>query len=176
MNTILLSLFMLLSPPDSTKVYIPVHHDFCLESYMGVWYECARLDHKFERGLDFVHIEYNKEDSSDVVIRMLNLGYNMEDKKWKRFEGKAKATGKPNTIRVSFVPLIWSELHVLYYDLEYQYAIVTDGSPNYLWIMSRHRIVPSEKLKMLLEIAEKAGFDTSKLIYPKQDNPPKNEE
>lgn len=175
MNAILLSFFMLLSPPDSTRVNVPVYRDFCLKSYMGVWYECARLDHKFERGLDFVHIEYNKSDD-DEVIRILNLGYNEEDKKWKRFVGKAKATDKPNAIRVSFIPMVWSVLHVLYYDLEYKYAIVTDGTTNYLWIMARQKNIPPEKLKLLLEIAEKAGFDTSKLIYPKQENPPKSEE
>ncbi|MBW2351443.1 MAG: lipocalin family protein, partial [Deltaproteobacteria bacterium] len=33
--------------------------EFDLNKYLGTWYEIARLDHSFERGLDKVTAEYS---------------------------------------------------------------------------------------------------------------------
>ena len=59
----------------------PVDH-FTLDKYLGKWYEIARLDHSFERGLSRVTAEYSLRD--DGGVRVLNGGFSERDKKWKQ--------------------------------------------------------------------------------------------
>ena len=61
--------------------------NFKLEKYLGKWYEIARLDHSFERGLTRVTAEYSLRD--DGGVRVLNRGYSPIKKRWKEAEGKA---------------------------------------------------------------------------------------
>ena len=47
--------------------------EFNLQRYLGKWYEIARYDHRFERGLHYVTAEYSKRpDGKIVVIKMLS--------------------------------------------------------------------------------------------------------
>ena len=69
--------------PKSVK---PVSN-FELDRYLGKWYEIARLDHSFERGLSQVTAEYSMRN--DGGVRVLNRGYSDADSKWKEAEGKA---------------------------------------------------------------------------------------
>ena len=52
--------------------------NFSLEKYLGQWYEIARLDHSFERGLNRVTATYTLRD--DGGVRVLNRGYSEKDK------------------------------------------------------------------------------------------------
>ena len=44
--------------------------EFNLQRYLGKWYEIARYDHRFERGLHYVTAEYSKRP--DGKIKVLN--------------------------------------------------------------------------------------------------------
>ncbi|MEJ2323022.1 MAG: lipocalin family protein, partial [Gammaproteobacteria bacterium] len=49
--------------------------DFELEPYLGTWYEIARLDHRFERGLSNVTANYSlREDGGVRVIKLPCVG------------------------------------------------------------------------------------------------------
>ena len=61
--------------------------DFQLERYLGQWYEIARLDHSFERGLTRVTANYSLRP--DGGVRVLNRGYSTSENAWKEAEGKA---------------------------------------------------------------------------------------
>ena len=56
------------SPEGVTAV-----NNFQLDRYLGRWYEVARLDHSFERGLSNVTADYALRD--DGGIRVTNRGY-----------------------------------------------------------------------------------------------------
>jgi apolipoprotein D and lipocalin family protein len=68
--------------------------NFNLERYLGRWYEIARLDHSFERGLSKVTAEYTLR--SDGGVRVLNRGYSDIEKTWKEAEGKAYFVQEPD--------------------------------------------------------------------------------
>lgn len=55
---------------------------FQVERYLGKWYEVARLDHSFERGLEQVTAEYSPRDDGD--IRVINRGYNTAKQQGKK--------------------------------------------------------------------------------------------
>jgi apolipoprotein D and lipocalin family protein len=61
--------------------------NFELEPYLGTWYEIARLDHRFERGLSNVTANYSLRE--DGGVRVLNRGYRTENGTWDESEGKS---------------------------------------------------------------------------------------
>ena len=60
---------------------------FALDQYLGKWYEIARLDHSFERGLSNVTAEYSLRDGGGVKV--VKRGFKTTDGKWQEAEGKA---------------------------------------------------------------------------------------
>lgn len=60
---------------------------FELDRYLGTWYEIARLDHSFERGLSQVTAEYSLRDDGGVSV--INRGFSAEEQEWDEAEGKA---------------------------------------------------------------------------------------
>jgi len=69
--------------PDGVE---PVKN-FDLQKYLGKWYEIARLDHSFERGLSRVTANYSLRDGGG--LKVLNRGFSDEKNKWKEVEGTA---------------------------------------------------------------------------------------
>ena len=144
--------------------------NFNLERYLGKWYEIARLDHSFERGLTKVTADYSLRD--DGGVRVLNRGYSVEDSSWKEAEGKAYFVKKPDQgyLKVSFFGPFYGSYIVFELDHEkYQYALVCGPKKSYLWILAREPLLKDDIKDMLITKATAAGFDTGKLIFVRHD-------
>jgi len=144
--------------------------DFELNRYLGKWYEVARLDHSFERGLEQVTAEYSLRD--DGGVRVVNRGYSPETKEWSEIEGKAYFVEAPHVgyLKVSFFGPFYASYIVFELDKEnYQYAFVSGNSTSYLWLLSRTPHVNEALLTRFRERAGALGFDTKKLIYVEQE-------
>lgn len=155
-----------LGMPESVK---PVK-DFELDRYLGKWYEVARLDHSFERGMEQVTAEYSMRE--DGGVRVLNRGYSPEKNKWSEAEGKAFFVGESDEgyLKVSFFGPFYGSYVVFDLDREnYQYAFISGPDTSYLWFLSRTPTVDAELLARFVEQAESLGFDTGQLIYVKQE-------
>ena len=147
--------------PDNVK---PVD-DFRLEKYLGKWYEIARLDHSFERGLTRVTAEYSLRD--DGGIRVLNRGYSEKEKEWKEAEGKAYFVQRTDQgyLKVSFFGPFFGSYIVFELDHEnYRYALVSGPEKSYFWILARSPEIEKNLRDTLIAKAAARGFDTSKLI------------
>lgn len=141
--------------------------DFNLSRYLGVWYEIARFDHRFERGLDNVMAEYLLRD--DGKIEVINSGW--KNGEYKVTEGKARQPDPetdPARLEVSFFLFFYSDYNVMMLDDSYTLALVGSKSPDYLWILSRTPDVNDNILGDMLEEAESRGYDTGKLIWVDQ--------
>ena len=141
---------------------------FEVERYLGKWYEIARLDHGFERGLSQVTAEYSLRD--DGGIRVINRGYSDADNKWEQAEGKAYFVEDKNTahLKVSFFGPFYGSYIVFELDPQYQYAFISGPSRDYLWLLARQPQV-SDKLKSEFIAAAKAkGFAVDELIFVEQ--------
>lgn len=139
---------------------------FNLERYLGHWYEIARLDHSFERGLTRVTADYSLR--SDGGVRVLNRGYSEKEGKWKEAEGKAYfARGRDEGyLKVSFFGPFYGSYIILELDRDcYQHALVCGPKKSYLWILARSPRMDREVLDALVAKAAKLGFDTSQLIF-----------
>ena len=165
--SILLALFLAgcVGIPGNVK---PVD-DFRLDKYLGKWYEIARLDHSFERGLTRVTADYSLR--SDGGVRVLNRGYSAKENAWKEAEGKAYFVDGADRgyLKVSFFGPFYGSYVVFALDHEnYQYALVCGPDKTYLWILSRTPEMRQEVRDKLVAQAAAAGFDTSKLIFVDQ--------
>jgi len=142
--------------------------NFNLEKYLGKWYEIARLDHSFERGLTRVTADYTLR--KDGGVRVLNCGYSEKEAKWKKVEGRAYFVKQPDQgyLKVSFFWPFYGSYVIFELDHEgYQYSLVSGPDKSYLWILARGTEIGDELKKTLLEKAATLGFDTNKLIFVK---------
>ena len=142
------------------------------ERYMGKWYEIARLDHRFERGLTDVSATYKLRD--DGAVKVFNRGYDPEGGKWRGIEGVARFRGDPSvgSLKVTFFWPFYGGYHVIALDREgYGWAMVTGPSRGYLWILSRTRQLAPSVLDGLVQQAADWGFATDELIFVDQTRP-----
>ena len=143
--------------------------DFELKNYLGTWYEAARLDHSFERGLTQVSAEYSMKPDGGVSV--INRGFSAEDNEWQEAEGKAYFVGDTTEgyLKVSFFGPFYGSYVIFELDHEnYQYAFVSGPDSDYLWLLSRTPTVAPEVIEKFISMSKERGFDTEKLIFVEQ--------
>jgi apolipoprotein D and lipocalin family protein len=148
--------------PDGVQ---PVDN-FELARYLGTWYEIARLDHSFERGLSRVTAEYSLRE--DGGVRVVNRGYSEKEGKWKEAEGKAYFVDRADQghLKVSFFGPFYGSYIVFELDCDsYQYALVSGPDKSYFWILARKPEMDKELKERLVANAAARGFDMSGLIF-----------
>ena len=152
--------------PENVK---PVDN-FKVEKYLGKWYEIARLDHSFERGLTRVTADYSLRD--DGGLRVLNRGYSAKENKWEEAEGKAYFVKNSDQgyLKVSFFGPFYGSYIVFELDHEnYEYSLVCGPDKSYLWILARSPEIKEDIENILIAKASALGFDTGKLIFVDHD-------
>lgn len=135
--------------------------------FMGRWYEIARYEHRFERGMTHVTAEYTLQP--DGKIRVVNRG--LKDGKPKEITGKARRPDPqeyPGRLEVSFFLWFYSDYYVLEVGSDYQYAVIGSSSDKYLWILCRKPDMPQWQLEQILSSLRKRGYDLSRLVYVEQ--------
>lgn len=139
---------------------------FEVDRYLGKWYEIARLDHSFERGLDEVSAHYSLRD--DGRIKVVNRGWNSARQEWRQAEGRARFRGASDVgaLEVAFFGPFYGGYNILFLDPDYSYALVSGPSRKYLWILARDPSLDEEIVAKLVAQAGEWGFDTDSLIFP----------
>jgi apolipoprotein D and lipocalin family protein len=142
---------------------------FDIERYKGTWYEIARLDHSFERGLEKVTAEYGAKSDGGITVE--NKGFDPKSGIWKKAVGKAYFVGDPHEgrLKVSFFGPFYGGYNIIGLDeKDYSYALVCGPDRSYLWILARKPYLDESIKSQLVQKAEAFGFETEKLIYVKQ--------
>ena len=150
------------SVPDGIQPVEP----FDLDRYLGRWYEIARLDHSFERGLSQVTADYSLRD--DGLVRVINRGYDMRNDRWKEAEGKARFVREPSKgfLKVSFFGPFYGSYIIFELDQDdYNYALISGPDTSYLWILARQPHLADDIKQRLIATARKKGFETGELIF-----------
>lgn len=144
--------------------------NFEISRYLGKWYEIARLDHSFERGLSNVTADYSLRE--DGMVRVINRGYSLENNRWKSATGKAKFVRTPDEgfLKVSFFGPFYGSYIVFELDHEgYQYGLVSGPNKDYLWILARQPVLTDATRTALLQKAKNIGFATEELLFVSHD-------
>ncbi len=175
-NLILLICLILLNACTGMPQGVTIVQNIDADRYLGTWYEIARLDHSFERGLEKVTANYSL--STDGSIRVINQGFDPEKKAWERAEGKAYFIEPANSknlrsgrLKVSFFGPFYSSYNIIGLDQNsnqpYQYAVICGPNKSYFWILSRTPTMDKNLLTELISRAKSLGFATQDLIYVK---------
>ena len=168
------TLIILLACCTGTPIDVTVTSSIDSNQYLGTWYEIARLDHTFERGLDNVTATYVKSYNDE--IKVINKGLNTDRKEWQETTGKAYFIDKPNAdgtrtgkLKVSFFGPFYAAYNIIGLDKNYyNYAMVCGPNKDYLWILSRTPQLSYPIKQQLIAKAKELGFPTDKLIYVNQ--------
>ncbi|WP_371287214.1 lipocalin family protein [Colwellia ponticola] len=151
--------------PNSVK---PISN-FDVNKYKGKWYEIARLDHSFERGLSRVTAQYTVKDDGSVLV--INRGFSDNENKWTEAEGKAYFVNE-NTegyLKVSFFGPFYGSYVIFELEREnYQYAFVSGPNVDYLWLLSKTPTVKPEIIEKFILMSKERGFNTNNLIFVSQ--------
>ena len=142
---------------------------FDINRYLGQWYEIARLDHSFERGMSDVSATYQLQE--DGSVKVINRGYDTQRQAWKEAIGRALFIGDSSTasLKVSFFGPFYGGYHVIALDQQnYRWSLVAGPDRDYLWILARDKTLPTEVREQLLSQARALGFATDKLIWVEQ--------
>ncbi|MBR6470389.1 MAG: lipocalin family protein [Victivallales bacterium] len=155
---------MLMGCANMTQVDNSVASSFDLNRYLGEWFEIARFDHTFERGIEEAKATYSLRPDGKVEVQ--NSG--VKDGKSKTAKGVGKTTDTPGLLRVTFFWPFYADYRVMAIDDAYTAALVGSGSADYLWILSRTPRLTPQKKETLLSEAARRGYDTSKLLWIRQ--------
>lgn len=148
-------------PPPGVSAVSP----FDAQRYQGRWYELARLDHSFERGLSDVSAHYTLQ--ADGSVRVVNRGYALAKGQWREAVGKALFTGSPDTasLKVSFFGPFYGGYHVAALDPDYRWALVLGANTRYAWILARDKQIAPAQREAIVAKAGALGVDTAALIW-----------
>ncbi len=144
---------------------------FELDRYLGTWYEIARFDHRFERGLTDVTATYSMRD--DGGVKVVNRGYRSDDEEWDEAVGKAYFLGESDVgqLKVSFFGPFYGGYNIVELDKQdYQYALVVGPNRDYLWILARTPSLDDATVEALVDRAASLDFPTDELIYVAHDS------
>jgi apolipoprotein D and lipocalin family protein len=139
--------------------------DFAIDRYLGTWYEIARLDHSFERGLTNVTATYEPREGGGIEV--VNRGYDPESGAWREARGKAFFVDDTSTgmLKVSFFGPFYGGYNVIALDREtYGWSMVVGPSRAYLWILARSPDLDPGILDALIAEAKSLGFPVGELI------------
>jgi apolipoprotein D and lipocalin family protein len=141
---------------------------FSLMRYLGRWYEIARIDHTYERGLTDTTADYRLLPGGKVQV--LNRGYHAGSRRWR--QARAIARPVPGSasahLQVSFFWPVHTSYIVFALDDDYQHALVSGPDHDALWLLARTPQIKPSVRAALLEQARAAGFDVERLLWVDQ--------
>jgi len=155
------------TPPRPASVQ-PVGN-FDISRYMGRWYEVARIDQRFEKGLVRTRAEYSLAPNGSVQV--VNRGFDPRRNRWEEARGKAQVVGSSEeaALKVSFFGPFYAGYNVVALDEHYRWAMVVGSSLDYFWILSRTPVLPTGVRQHLLSQAQQIGVNLDRIVWVMQD-------
>jgi apolipoprotein D and lipocalin family protein len=138
---------------------------FDKDRYLGLWNEIARMPSLIEKNINQLTEDYSLND--DGTIKVVTKGYNTKKEKWVEVSGNIKFAKSEDLgmLKVSYFGPFYLSYNVLDIDADYKYALVSGSGLDYLWILSKEKIVPEEIKQQFLNNASIIGFKVDKLEW-----------
>lgn len=163
-------LFSLLLAGCATREPMPVVPSVDLGRYAGRWYEIARYPNWFQRSCSSdTTANYSLREDGRIGVENRCLRADGS-----AIEARGVATVVPGSgnakLRVRFG---WSPVAGDYWILglderNYSWALVGHPSRKFLWILARTRQLPTETYGEIVALAERLGFDASRIETTRQ--------
>lgn len=139
--------------------------NFKIDQYIGKWYEIARSDHFFERGLSHVTATYRLVN--EKKLKVVNMGYSRKKNIIKEVTGKAYFKHNPSIghLKVSFFGPFYSDYIIFKIDENYNYAYISDKNGNLVWLLSRQPNISKSIKSDFLATLKKMNISTKNIIW-----------
>lgn len=139
-----------------------------LDRYIGSWYEIARYEHKFEKDCKNVTATYSIKKNEKIEV--INRCTKMTNGEKTEAIGEAYAVDNTNAkLKVSFFWPFYGDYWIIMLDKNYSYAVISEPSKKYLWILSREKKLDEKIKEKILKRLESLDYDLSKLIWTVQE-------
>lgn len=137
---------------------------FEAERYLGTWFEIARLDQSFQRGLEQVTATYAR--NPDGTIRVVNRAVRTTTGEPREATARGRFLQGPEvaSLAVSFFPPFEGGYHVIRLAPDYSIALVTGNDRSFLWLLSRTPTLPEPVVQDWLAFARAQGFAVDEMI------------
>ena len=142
-----------------------------LTRYAGDWFEVARFPNRFQRdcaGDVTARYAMRADGRIDVTNKCRQA-----DGTFKEAQGVARvvdaATSAKLEVRfapafLSFLPFVWGDYWVIGLAPDYSWAVVGSPDREYLWVLSRLKVLPTTQYDAAIAAAKANGFDTTRLV------------
>jgi apolipoprotein D and lipocalin family protein len=146
-----------------------------LTRYAGEWFEVARFLNRFQRdcaGDVTARYAMRSDGRIDVTNRC-----RLADGSFKEAQGVARivdtATSAKLEVRfapafLSFLPFVWGDYWVIGLAPDYSWAVVGSPDRQYLWVLSRSKVLATTPYDAAIAAAKASGFDTARLVATTQ--------
>ena len=163
---IVLSLTSCASGPDAPPPLLDVVPHVDLGRYLGTWYEIASFPQRFQKGCADSRAEYRLRD--DGAIEVLNSC--VRNGKVDTAKGKAWVVDKATNakLKVSFFWPFRGDYWIIELGKDYDYAVVSAPSMQYLWILSRTAKMEEPRYQEIVGRLKDRGFDVARLKRTEQ--------
>lgn len=154
------------APPVQSVTQVDV------QRYAGMWYEVARAPNSFQAKCE-ADVTATYRPLPDGSIKVINRCRQSDDQ-WAVSVGKAqppKGDSSGAKLKVSFLPnwLQWvpgtkADYWVVLLDPEYRFAVVSEPSREYVWILSRTPTMEPRTYDQIVERLREQGYPVDTLI------------
>jgi len=140
-----------------------------LKKYAGKWYEIASFPQRFQKGCTCTTAEYTLTDKGYVIVEN-RCNKDSVDGKESYIKGKAFVVENSGNAKL-LVQFFWpfkGKYWIIDLADDYSYAVVSNPTKKYLWILSRTpRMSDAIYQQLIFKIREK-GIDISKIKLTQQ--------
>jgi apolipoprotein D and lipocalin family protein len=155
-----------------------------LNRYQGLWYQLALYPNRFQKACQS-NTRATYTLLGDGSVQVINQCRNTEGRNVQVI-GQAKpadsaathttvanssTTLAPPKLKVRFapewlawLPLVWGDYWVIQLAADYRYAVVSEPSREYLWVLARSPALNDADWSAIEARLQEQGFDTSKLV------------
>jgi apolipoprotein D and lipocalin family protein len=141
-----------------------------LTRYTGTWYEIAHYPNYFQRMCAAgTQAQYSSLPSGNIQIRNRCLNDKKEEvavtgqARVLPGAGNAKLLVRFAPDWLAWLPFVWAPYWVIQLADNYRYAVVSEPSRDYLWILSRTPTLPDADMQAIKTRLTAQGFDLTKL-------------
>lgn len=140
-----------------------------LNKYVGKWFEIASFPQRFQKNCHCTTAEYTATDKGYVIVEnTCNKG--SIDGKQSYIKGKAfvvENTGNAK-LKVQFFWPFKGDYWIIDLADDYSYAVVSNPSKKYLWILSRTSKMDAAVYQQIIARLKEKGFDLTNLKMTEQ--------
>ena len=138
--------------------------------FSGRWYEIARLPNMLQKDCQAPTSDWAKQsDGGYSLVQTCRVGSPSGPPKTWHAGAKIIDSTRNAKVRVGFFGgFIHQDYWIVDRGDDNSWCLMSTPTSKYLWIMSRHAVIPAAEKDALVARARSLGYDTTRLIYDEQ--------